>query len=216
MVQKGHLLFKIISIVLITLCSACFNRSVKEEVAIPASFVVAKTENILDTITLENKELRLDNGVYYLHNVAYTGYIKEMHDANQIKNLFLFRKGKQDGISKSYYNSGQLMDSRNYKNGKAYGRHYGFWENGNQKYDFIYFNDKREGLQKQWYESGSRYAYLNFKNDAEDGMQKAWRQNGKPYINYQAKEGHRYGLQKSNLCYTLLDGKLKLPTNENK
>ena len=40
-------------------------------------------------------------------------------------------------------------------------------------------------------------------------MQQAWRENGKPYINYEAKDGFRYGLQKSNLCYTLIDEKLK-------
>jgi hypothetical protein len=41
-------------------------------------------------------------------------------------------------------------------------------------------------------------------------MQNAWRENGKPYINYEARDGRRYGLQKSNLCYTLKDQKLKI------
>jgi antitoxin component YwqK of YwqJK toxin-antitoxin module len=77
------------------------------------------------------------------------------------------------------------------------------------KFDFSYFNDKREGMQKQWYESGSEYCALNFSNDRENGMQKAWRENGNPYINYEVKDGVRYGLQKSALCYTLKDQKLK-------
>ena len=40
-------------------------------------------------------------------------------------------------------------------------------------------------------------------------MQKGWRENGKVFINYEAKDGVRYGLQKSNLCYTLIDQKIK-------
>ena len=81
------------------------------------------------------------------------------------------------------------------------------------KFDFMYINDKREGYNKQWYKTGKPYAFLNFKNDREDGMQQAWRENGKPYINYEAKDGYRYGMQKSALCYTLLDEKLKIAAN---
>jgi hypothetical protein len=40
-------------------------------------------------------------------------------------------------------------------------------------------------------------------------MQKAWRENGKPFINYEVKDGVRYGLQKSALCYTLKNEKMK-------
>ena len=91
----------------------------------------------------------------------------------------------------------------------SFGQHLGYWKNGNRKFDFKYFNDKREGLQKQWYESGSKYYELSFTDDQEKGTQKAWRENGKPYINYEVKDGVRYGLQKSALCYTLKDEKLK-------
>ena len=79
-----------------------------------------------------------------------------------------------------------------------------------KKFDFIYINDKREGIQKQWYESGSQYYELSFTNDQENGMQKAWRENGKPFINYEVKDGVRYGLQKSALCYTLKNEKIKI------
>ncbi|MBE0390327.1 hypothetical protein BJQ96_00147 [Flavobacterium sp. PL0002] len=216
MVQKEHLLLKIVSLILIVTCSSCYNKSAKEEVVIPSSFVVNTTMIPIDTILSTNKDLKLDNGIVYLSNTVYSGYIQQMYENDQIKDVFSYYKGKQEGASLTYFPNGKLKDSRSYKAGKSYGRHYGYWSNGNLKYDFVYNNDKREGLQKQWYESGGKYSFLTFKNDTEDGMQKAWRENGKPYINYQAKDGHRYGLQKSNLCYTLLDGKLKLPTNENK
>lgn len=207
--QKGHLLFKIFCLLIIVTLSSCYNKSAKEEDALPSSFVVNTSMIPTDTILSHNKDLKLDNGITYLKNNVFSGYIKQMYDENQTKSIYSFYKGKQEGLSITYFPNGKIKDSRSYKTGKSFGRHFGYWKNGHQKYDFTYKDDKREGLQKQWYETGTPYSFLNYKNDSEEGMQKAWRQNGKPYINYQAKDGHRYGLQKSNLCYTLRDGKLK-------
>jgi antitoxin component YwqK of YwqJK toxin-antitoxin module len=209
MAQKVLLLFRTICLLIIAISTFSCNKAIKEESKLPSSFVVTTSMIPKDTILSDNKNLKLNNGIYYLNEKTYSGYIKEMYNEKQIKNVFSFLNGQQQGLSICYYLDGKIKDSRSYKEGKSYGRHFGYWENGNQKYDFIYANDKREGLQKQWYESGTPYSFLTFKDDKEDGMQKAWRQNGKPYINYQAKDGHRYGLQKSNLCYTLRDGKLK-------
>lgn len=212
MVLKEHLLFKLAGLFLFGMLVLSCNKATKEEVVVTSSLVVDVSYIPNDTISSENKNIKLDNGIVYVNGKVFSGFVKESYSPNQVKAVFCFLNGKQHGLTKSYYLDGKLKDCRSYKDGKSYGRHYGYWENGNQKFDFIYFNDKREGLQKQWYESGSPYAYLTFKDDREDGMQKAWRENGKSYINYEAKEGHRYGLQKSNLCYTLRDEKLKLTT----
>jgi antitoxin component YwqK of YwqJK toxin-antitoxin module len=163
-----------------------------------------------DTISIVDKNLKLDNGIYYFNNLPYSGYIKDVYDNKIIKNFGSFLNGMQHGITFTFFPDGKTKDIRSYKANKSYGRHYGYWENGNLKFDFIYINDKRHGCNKQWYKTGKPYAFLNFKNDKEDGMQHAWRENGKPYINYEAKDGFRYGLQKSALCYTLIDEKLKL------
>ncbi|MGA9637162.1 toxin-antitoxin system YwqK family antitoxin [Flavobacterium sp.] len=209
MVLKEHLLFKFISwLFFATVIIGC-KKTTEEEVVRASSLVVPTSEIPKDTISSNDENIKLDNGIVSYNNKIFSGFVKEMYNPTQVKAVFSFLKGQQHGITTSYYLDGKLKDSRSYKAGKSYGRHYGFWENGHQKFDFIYHNDKREGLQKQWYETGSPYCFLMFKNDREDGMQQAWRLNGKPYINYEVKDGHRYGLQKSNLCYTLRDEKLQ-------
>ena len=210
MVQKERLLFKFVIVILLAIFTVSCNKTNKEEVVRTSSLLVDVSKIPSDTVSSENKKIKLDNGIVYFDNKVFSGFVKESYDPTKVKAVFCFLNGKQHGETKSYFLNGKLKDSRTYKEGKSYGRQYGYWENGYQKFDFIYINDKREGLQKQWYESGQKYAFLTFKNDQEDGMQKAWRENGKPYINYEAKEGHRYGLQKSNYCYTLKDQKIKL------
>lgn len=162
-----------------------------------------------DTIVLNNAKLKLQNGVYFQGSKPYSGFINEEYATGTLKSIGSYFQGKQHGLTKTFFPNAKLESERNYKNGIGYGRHFGYWQNGNKKFDFIYINDKREGIQKQWYESGSKYYELSFTNDQENGMQKAWRENGKPFINYEVKDGIRYGLQKSALCYTLKNEKMK-------
>jgi len=162
-----------------------------------------------DTIVLNNAKLKLQNGVYYQGSKPYSGFIKEEYANGTLKSIGSYFQGKQHGLTKTFFPNAKLETERNYKDGIGYGRHFGYWQNGNKKFDFIYINDKREGIQKQWYESGSQYYALSFTNDQENGKQKAWRENGKPFINYEVKDGVRYGLQKSALCYTLKNQKMK-------
>lgn len=162
-----------------------------------------------DTISSNDQRLKLDNGLYYVDGRPVSGFIRERYEMGSLKVIGSYYLGKQHGITRTYYPNGTPRDERTYKDNVSYGRHFGFWENGHRKFDFVYYNDKREGLQRQWYETGEPYAFLTFTDDRESGMQRAWRQNGKPYINYEVKDGIRYGLQKSALCYTLRDEKLK-------
>lgn len=164
----------------------------------------------MDTISSMDKGLTLDNGIYHVNSKPYSGYIKEIYENGRTSRVMSLANGRQHGIARTFFPNGEIQDIRSYKANKSYGRHYGYWENGHLKFDFVYINDKREGYNKQWYRTGKPYAFLNFKDDREDGMQQAWRENGKIYINYEAKDGFRYGLQKSALCYTLINEKLKL------
>ncbi len=209
MFRRIHLYVKPILFltVLIFLISCSGNR--KEGGITPLSFIVDTALIPKDTILANAKNLKLNNGLYYLNEKPFSGYIKDVYENGQVQSIASYLNGMQHGTTISFYENGRLRDSRCYKENKSFGKHIGYWENGNQKFEFYYLNDKREGPNKQWYESGQPYAFLNFKDDKEDGTQQAWRQNGKPYLNYEAKDGFRYGLQKSNLCYTLEDEKFK-------
>lgn len=209
MVQRELSLFKyILFLVAVLLVFRCKN-SENEVETFSKLFFVDTSKIPHDTVLSTNENLMLKNGLYYLNKHPFSGYIKDSDQNHQLRILASYLNGMQHGITKTFYPNGKLRDSRAYKENRSFGKHYGYWENGNQKFEFFYLNDKREGSNKQWYESGQAYAFLNFKDDKEEGMQQAWRQNGKPYINYQAKNGFRYGLQKSGLCYTLIDEKLK-------
>jgi antitoxin component YwqK of YwqJK toxin-antitoxin module len=194
------------SVTLMFYLISCANKN-NERVPSPVSLIIDTSQIPKDTVLLE--KLKLDNGIYYLNNKSFSGYIKAQYNSNQTSSIGAYLNGKQEGVTTTFYPSGKMRDSRSYKNGMAFGRHYGYWENGHLKFEFIYVNDKREGINKQWYISGKPYAFLTFKDDKEHGMQRAWRENGKPYINYEAIDGNRYGLQKSALCYTLVDEKIK-------
>lgn len=203
-VNKVNIFFLIL-IVVVSISNCTNSSDIKENSAFLYKVDISKIPK--DTVLTNN--LRLDNGIYYLNQIPFSGYMLEKYTDNSIKSITSFYEGKQHGLTTTYYQDGKIRDKRMYKENLSFGSHIGFWENGKKKFDFVYYNDKREGLQKQWYSSGQPYAFLNFKNDAEFGMQKAWRENGKPYINYEVKDGIRYGLQKAALCYTLKNEALK-------
>ena len=207
MVQKGHSPSKFTLHILCFLIAGCSQSIPEKAINIFEKVDTSQIQNI--TISQKDSLLKLNNGIYYFNNKPFSGYIKSKYNSNTLKSIASYLHGKQYGVTKTFFSNGKLESERNYKDGIGYGRHFGYWKNGKMKFDFIYFNDKREGVQKQWYESGSQYYELSFINDRENGIQKAWRENGKPYINYEVKDGIRYGLQKSALCYTLKNEKLK-------
>jgi len=198
------------SLIFVIFCSITFGCSQpKKDIAmnIFENIDVSKIPN--DTILVNNKKLKLKNGVYYFGYKPYSGFIKELYISDSLKYIGSYYKGEQHGTTKTFFPNGKLETERSYKNGLSYGRHFGFWENEKMKFDYMYLDDSRQGIQKQWYESGKKYYELTFSDDKENGMQKAWRENGKLYINYEVRDGVKYGLQKAALCYTLKNEKLK-------
>lgn len=206
---KEHLRFKYILFAAVLLYIVSCSNSNKEEGKTTSSLFVDTSMIPHDTILSTMNNLKLDNGIFYLSNSPFSGYIKKTSPDGVIESINGILNGMLHGRSLSFYEDGNVKDVRMYKENKSFGKSFGFWEDGKIKFEFYYHDDKREGSNKQWYKSGQPYAFLNFKDDNEDGLQQAWRENGKPYINYEVKDGIRYGLQKSNLCYTLVDEKFK-------
>ena len=206
MAQKEHSHFNLVlfstALIFFISCTSTNNEK-KDEVITASSFFVDTALIPNDTVLSTKKSLALNNGIYFLNNGVYSGYIKMLYPNDSLNMIGGILNGMLHDRSISFYPDGKTRDIRMYKENKSCGRQIGFWENGNPKFEFYYLDDKREGSNKQWYHSGQPYAFLNFKDDKENGMQQAWRENGKPYINNEARDGYRYGLQKSSLCYTL-------------
>ena len=208
MEPRAHLLFKITaSAVLFFILPGCISQKSDDKITAAAFFVDTRAIP-RDTIMSSAISLKLENGIYYFSDHAYSGYIK-MANEDGTTAICSVRQGMLHGKTTSFYRDGKTRDIRTYRDNKSVGQQLGFWQNGNQKFDYTYLDDKREGSSKQWYANGRPYTFLHFSNDKESGMQQAWRENGKPFMNYEAINGYRYGLQKSNLCYTLENEKFK-------
>lgn len=191
-------------------CLACQHRDKQPPKTIALQFIPVDISKIpFDTVSSQDKNLRVENGIYFFKNKPFSGFILRLYDNQKTQYVGSFLQGKQHGISRSFYESGKPKDERSYQDNMAYGRHIGFWENGKMQFDFFYLYEKSHGKQRQWYVSGQPYLELNYEDDKEVGMQKAWRENGKLFANYEVRDGVRYGLQKTALCYTLKDGKFK-------
>lgn len=196
--------------ILLFLLSYNFDGKQNEDKDLPTTSFFVDTSMIKrDTVVFNSPRLILDNGIYYLDHLVFSGYVKKVYPDSSTSSIEGVYSGMLQGRAVAYYEGGKIRDVRMYKENKSFGKSYGYWEDGKMKFEYTYLNDMREGSNKQWYKSGQQYVDLNFKDDKEDGMQKAWRENGKPYINYEVRDGFRYGLQKSNLCYTLVDQKFK-------
>ena len=208
MAPKAHLRGKNLLFFLCCLLLSLYACKNKERDNAKVGYVPVNLSDIpLDT--LNDNEVKMVNGIFYAQGKPFSGYIKEMYPNNQLQRIASYVDGKLYGISKSFFENGSLRDIRSYRDNLAYGRHIGYWQNGKLQFDFFYINEKSEGIQRQWYQNGQQYFKFNLINDLETGTQKAWRENGKLFINYEVKDGKRYGLQKSSLCYTLKNEKLK-------
>ena len=67
MAQKVLLLFRTICLLIIAISTFSCNKAIKEESKLPSSFVVTTSMIPKDTILSDNKNLKLNNGIYYLN-----------------------------------------------------------------------------------------------------------------------------------------------------
>ena len=166
-----------------------------------------------DTVNMSDHRLTCVNNLYFVNGKKFSGILNAFYANGNLKRQYSIYDGKLHGWYKSYFENGKPWEVRSYKNNLSTGKHYGYWaETGNRKFEYTYYEEKMEGSQKKWYKSGKPFLFLQYVNDREDGLQQGWRENGKLYLNYVAKDGYRYGLQKSALCYTLRDEKIKKET----
>jgi hypothetical protein len=110
MARKAHLLFS-----LIVFCSInCKNN--KEDAATVSSLLVDTTMIPKDTILINQPTLQLNNGVYFLDEKPFSGYIKENYDPKRLKSIGSYWQGKQEGSTLTFYENGKNRDNRSYKN----------------------------------------------------------------------------------------------------
>jgi antitoxin component YwqK of YwqJK toxin-antitoxin module len=135
MVQKERLHFSFIIFAVLAISFTSCSNTKKGDKINSYSFFVDTALILKDTVLLTAPNLKLYNGVYYVNNIPFSGYIKALFN-NKVSMVASYLNGMQHGSSISYYPTGQLRFVRMYKENKSYGKYIGYWENGNSKFEF--------------------------------------------------------------------------------
>lgn len=209
LLSRGKSFFSMVMVIF--LIHACKQEDVDQKKSTSSdAYVIAVVTIPKDTVSIHDKRLLQDNGVYYVDGKRYAGVITSFYADGKIKSYASVYNGMLAGVYKSFYEDGNPFEVRHYSNNVATGKHSGYWPGtAILKFEYNYRNEKREGPQKKWYKNGRPYLFANYANDHEEGLQQGWRENGKLFINYVAKDGHTYGLQQTALCYTILNENIK-------
>ncbi len=132
MALKELLLFRQIVFIATVYCFISCTNTKKEE-AMTSFYFLADT-TLVPKDTVLSDRLKLDNGIYYLNNKAFSGYRKEVYENGKPGLIGSYLNGMQHGTTLTFFNNGKLKDKREYKLNKSFGKHVGYWENGNQKF----------------------------------------------------------------------------------
>ena len=109
--------------------------------------------------------------------------------SNDKRQVIPIKKGKVEGLAKTYYKSGALEVEINFKNGKAEGLGKMYYKSGALKGEANFKNGELEGLWKQYYESGALEIERKFKNSKEEGLEKWYYESGELKIETKYKNG---------------------------
>ena len=107
----------------------------------------------------------------------YTGWVKSMHDDEQIEFLGQFKDGKQDGLMLTWHKNGQKWREANFKDGKRDGLATEWDENGQKKAEGNFKDDKQDGRWIYYNGDGTEVGYKTFKDGEVLGMKEKQTQN---------------------------------------
>ena len=124
----------------------------------PNSLSDADVERLLkEAVGLESLEER--GGLIHQDDTPYSGWVKAMHNSEQVAILAQAKDGKPDGPHTSWYENGQKSSEGTYKNGVD------------------------DGLLTEWHENGQKSSERTFKN-GEEVSGKYWNSRGEEVEGY--------------------------------
>lgn len=115
--------------------------------------------------------------ILFLTVILFCGCDALLKDFSQQENTSE-KKGKANGIVKSYRKDKTLLSEITFKDGIRNGVAKDYYKNGKVHYELYYQNGLREGEAKWYYESGNIYQVLHYRNDKKDGIEKKFHENG--------------------------------------
>lgn len=144
---------------------------------------------------LDRNDSRLHNrnGVWYLNQLVFSGYILEKENDHLLAKLPVIN-GREQGIAYGWYPTGRKRYERGFYQGNREGMHRGWYPNGQLSFAYHFHDDKYEGEQLSYYASGHRWQRLHYLNGYEEGQQKTWNDSGRVVNNFTVKKGKLYGV----------------------
>ena len=122
----------------------------------------------------------------------YTGWVKSMHDDEQIGFLGQYKDGKKDGLHTHWYSNGQKWDRITYKEGKKDGLWTEWHAKGRKKEEINFKDGKKDGLATVWPDDWSKLVG-NFKDGKKDGVWIRYKKDGTEDRRETYKDGYKDG-----------------------
>lgn len=134
-----------------------------------------KVYNYQDLLCYKEKgeDICLNNKFYPI-----TGIVYKKYPLGSLASKTIYKKGKKEGIEKTYYFSGYLMSEGTYKAGKKEGIERSYYENGILKSENDYKTGILVGNVKEYYENGNLKNQGNYNEGKPEGIFKDYYENG--------------------------------------
>jgi antitoxin component YwqK of YwqJK toxin-antitoxin module len=108
----------------------------------------------------------------------YTGWLKEMWNAEQVRELCYVKDGKLNGLMVEWYENGKKKKQTNYKNHKKHGLNTEWYECGQKKVESNEKEGELDGLLTTWYKNGQKEIETKWKDGKRNGSWSSWYENG--------------------------------------
>ena len=165
---------------------SCGNDATKE-VKVDSGKKKIKTAKQLNCDEIEGAELCNREDILDA-TIFYTGIVKCCKNG-KIRSFATFKKGKQNGLSRTWYDNGQLFREVNYKDGKADGLRRGWYDNGQLEHETNFKDNKENGLHRTWHDNGQLKYEGNHKEGEQNGLIRTWYDNGQLKVEANYKDG---------------------------
>lgn len=141
------------------------------------------------------KELLDEEGKISKLGVIPDGIVKEYYMNGRVRNEWVYKNNKRNGVDKFYDYDGKLLEERTFKDDKQDGICRTFYETGQLQKEQYKKDYKQEGFCRTFYESGKLMGELTYRNGVAEGIEKEYYENGRleSILNY--INGKREGVE---------------------
>ena len=171
-----------------------------------------KKETSEKAVDVNSLKKRMNRGIelYYVSDpkMPYTGWLKILHENEEVRELFQIKNGLREGVSMTWYHNGKKTGEYYWKNGKKDGLSKRWYVNGRLKSEEIWDNGKIESV-KMWKQSGEKCPIT--KIESGNGTWVEYEFHGDIYVRKKYENGIRIDIK-----YLKNDIKMKaIPSGKN-